>query len=113
MNYCVRFLMDVNDMLTITASHKIYLACQTVDFRRGIDGYAAVCRRQFNLDPFSGHCFIFRNKRHTAIKVLLYDGTGFWLCHKRLSKGRFKLWPTSSADVVTLNSNQLSRLLQQ
>jgi len=72
-------------MLTITDAHKIYLACQAVDFRKGIDGYAAVCRRQFNLDPFSGHCFIFTNRRRTAIKVLLYDGTGFWLCHKRLS----------------------------
>lgn len=105
--------MGVNDMLTITAAHKIYLACKAVDFRRGIDGYAAVCRRQFNLDPLSGHCFIFRNRRRTAIKVLVYDGTGFWLCHKRLSKGRFNQWPTSPADVVILDSNQLGRLLQQ
>ena len=112
MNYCVRSLMDVHNMLTITAEHKIYIACQAVDFRKGIDGYAAVCRRQFNLDPFSGHCFIFRNRQHTAIKVLLYDGTGFWLCHKRLSKGRFKQWPTNPADVVTIHSSQLSRLLQ-
>lgn len=109
----MRFLMGVNDMLTITAEHKIYLACQAVDFRKGIDGYAAVCRRKLNLDPFSGHCFIFRNRRRTAIKVLLYDGSGFWLCHKRLSKEQFKQWPTSSFDVVTINPNQLGRLLQQ
>jgi len=100
-------------MLNITLAHKIYIACQAVDFRKGIDGYAAVCRRQFNLDPFSGHCFIFRNKRATAIKILLYDGTGFWLCHKRLSKGRFKQWPKTTSDVVTINTNQLSLLLQQ
>jgi len=113
MNYCGRFLAGVNDMLTITAAHRIYIACQSVDFRKGIDGYAAVCRRQFNLDPFSGHYFIFRNRQHTAIKVLLYDGSGFWLCHKRLSKGRFKQWPSTSSDVVTIHADQLSRLLSQ
>lgn len=100
-------------MLTITPEHKIYLACQAVDFRKGIDGYAALCRSHLALNPFSGHCFIFRNRRRTAIKVLLYDGTGFWLCHKRLSKGKFKQWPNSSASAVTINSNQLSLLLQQ
>ena len=99
-------------MLTITPAHKIYLACQAVDFRKGIDGYAAVCRAQFQLDPFSGHCFIFRNRRRTAIKVLLYDGTGFWLSHKRLSKGQFRQWPITPASVVTIDSNQLSLLLQ-
>lgn len=100
-------------MLTITNAHKIYLACQPVDFRRGIDGYAAVCRRQFNLDPFSGHCFIFRNRRRTAIKVLLYDGTGFWLCHKRLSKGQFNQWPSNHTNVVMIDPSQLTLLLQQ
>ena|SRR3990167_2142138 len=100
-------------MLTITAEHKIYLACQSIDFRTGLDGYAAACRNHFQLDPFSGHCFIFRNKRRTAIKVLLYDGTGFWLCHKRLSKGQFKHWPNTSANLVTIDSCQLSLLLQQ
>lgn len=100
-------------MLTITDTHKIYLACQTVDFRKGIDGYAAVCRRQYNLDPFSGHCFIFRNRKRTAIKVLMYDQTGFWLCHKRLSKGQFKQWPVNSSHVVMIDPYQLGLLLQQ
>lgn len=99
-------------MLTITAEHKIYIACQPIDFRKGIDGYSAICRRQFNLDPFSGHCFIFRNRRRTAIKVLLYDGTGFWLCHKRLSKGQFKRWPTDPNNIVTIDPRQLNLLLQ-
>ncbi len=100
-------------MLTITAAHRIYLACQTFDFRKGIDGFAAICRSHFNLDPFSGHCFIFRNRKKTAIKILLYDNTGFWLCHKRLSKGQFKHWPTTPASVVLIDPQQLSRLLQQ
>jgi len=70
-------------MIAITPEHKIYIACQPVDFRAGIDGYAALCRSKLQGDPFSGHCFIFRNKKGSAIKILLYDGTGFWLCHKR------------------------------
>ncbi|OGV51219.1 MAG: hypothetical protein A3F46_01165 [Legionellales bacterium RIFCSPHIGHO2_12_FULL_42_9] len=77
------------------------------------DGFAAVCRKHFDLDPFSGHCFIFRNKRKTAIKVLLYDFSGFWLCHKRLTKGQFKQWPKTAASVVTIDPQQLNALLQQ
>lgn len=102
-------------MLTITVDHKIYIACQSVDFRKGIDSYAAVCRQQFNLDPGSGHCFIFRNRKRTAIKILLYDhdNPGFWLCHKRLSKGQFKQWPTNTTSVVAINTAQLNLLLQQ
>jgi transposase len=47
-------------------------------------------------DPFSGCVFVFRNRRATALKALVYDGQGFWLCHKRLSSGRFHWWPTSA-----------------
>jgi transposase len=100
-------------MIAITQDHKIYIACQAVDFRKGIDGYAALCRSTLQLNPFGGHCFIFRNKRRTAIKVLLYDGTGFWLCHKRLSKGQFKHWPSNAYQVVSIDAKQLSKLLQQ
>lgn len=100
-------------MIPITNSHKIYIACQAVDFRKGIDGYAALCRSQLQLNPFSGHCFIFRNKRRTAIKILLYDRTGFWLCHKRPSKGQFKQWPNSGGQVVSIGLQNLGVLLQQ
>ena len=100
-------------MLTITSTHRIYVACQSFDFRAGIDGFAAICRRQFELDPFSGHCFIFRNRKKTAIKILLYEKTGFWLCHKRLSKGQFKQWPQSKDSVMLMDPGQLSLLLQQ
>jgi transposase len=100
-------------MIPITKTHKIYIACQPVDFRRGIDGYAALCRSQLQQNPFSGHCFIFRNKRRTAIKILLYDRTGFWLCHKRLSKGQFKQWPSQTNQVLLISPGQLSQLLEQ
>ena len=75
-------------MIQITAHMRIVAAVEPVDFRKGIDGLAAVCRQQLQSDPFSGALFVFVNKSKTA-RVMVYDGQGFWLCHKRLSKGRF------------------------
>ena len=80
-------------MIQVTPQMRILLAVNPVDFRKGIDGLAGVCRQALLSDPFSGHVFIFRNKKASAIKVLMYDGQGFWLCQKRLSKGRFSWWP--------------------
>jgi transposase len=80
-------------MIQITPQMQIWLAVEAVDFRRGIDGLARVCREFLKTDPFSGALFVFRNKRGTAIKLLVYDSQGFWLCQKRLSQGRFRWWP--------------------
>lgn len=98
-------------MLQISAQHKIYIGIQPIDFRRGIDGIAALCWKQFQLDPQSGHCFIFRNRRGNAIKLLTFDAQGYWLCYKRLSKGRFTGWPREAQPVVTLTLQQLQVLL--
>ena len=80
-------------MIQVTPQMRIMLAVQPADFRKGIDGLSQVCRKVLASDPFSGYIFVFRNKRATAIKMLMYDGQGFWLCQKRLSKGRFEWWP--------------------
>ncbi len=82
-------------MIQATPQMRMLLAVEPVDFRKGIDGLAQVCRQVLKKDPFSGYVFIFRNKRASAIKVLMYDGQGFWLCQKRLSKGRFDRWPAN------------------
>ena len=79
---------------------RILVALEPVDFRRGIDGLASICRQYLKEDPFSGTLFVFRNRSRTAIKLLIYDGHGFWLLHKRLSKGRFPLWPTGEGQKV-------------
>ena len=64
-------------------------------------------------DPFSGTVFVFRNRKATAIKLLTFDGRGFWLCHRRLSRGRFRWWPEdSSAAARALESHELAVLLQ-
>ena len=80
-------------MIQITPQMRILVAVEPVDFRKGIDGLAQVCKDVLRQDPFSGWVFVFRNRPATALKVLVYDGQGFWLCHKRLSSGRFRWWP--------------------
>lgn len=80
-------------MIQITPQMRMFLAVEAVDFRKGIDGLARVCRDILQSDPFSGYVFVFCNKRRTALKILMYDGQGFWLCQKRLSRGQFRWWP--------------------
>ena len=99
-------------MIQVTPQMRIRVAVEPADFRKGIDGLARVCRESLGKDPFSGCVFVFCNKRCTAIKILVYDGQGFWLCQKRLSKGRFGGWPRSvSAASRTLQAHQLAVLL--
>lgn len=98
-------------MIQTTPSMRIFVAVDPVDFRKGIDGLAAICRQQLEQDPMSGSAFVFRNRRGTAVKILLYDGQGFWLCQKRLSSGRFAHWPSSNSSSRTLEAHQLQVLL--
>lgn len=85
-------------MIQVTPHMRILLATESVDFRKGIDGLSRLCKDVLNADPFSGYMFVFRNKRGTAIKILVYDGQGFWLCQKRLSTGKFRWWPKGKGE---------------
>ena len=87
-------------MLTLTPQMRILVAVEAIDFRNGIDGLAGKCRHQFQKDPLSGCVFVFRNRRGTALKILVYDGQGFWLCQKRLSKGHFRWWPPRAGEAL-------------
>ena len=99
-------------MIAITPQMRILIAVEPADFRKGIDGLAQLCRKHLQSDPFSGAVFVFRNKRATALKILVYDGQGFWLCQKRLSKGRFAWWPESTdAALRQLDVHQLQLLI--
>ena len=95
-------------MIQITPQMRILVAIEPTDFRRGIDGLARVCKEVLRHDPFSGCLFVFRNRPATALKILVYDGQGFWLCQKRLSQGRFRWWPGATG---TLEAHQLPVLL--
>jgi transposase len=72
-------------MIQITPQMRVLVAVEPADFRKGIDGLARLCQEALKHDPFSGWVFVFRNRRATAVKILVYDGQGFWLCYKRLS----------------------------
>jgi transposase len=98
-------------MIQITPQMRVLAAIEAVDFRRGIDGLARVCREGLGSDPFSGVVFVFRNRRGTAVKILVYDGQGFWLCHKRLSTGRFRWWPSGQKRALSLRAHELHVLL--
>lgn len=94
-------------MIQLTPQMRILVAVEPADFRKGIDGMAQLCRAALSEDPFSGAVFVFRNKRRTAIKLLIYDGRGFWLCQMRLSSGRFPCWPDGDGPSAELEAHQL------
>jgi len=99
-------------MIQVTPQMRIFVAVEPADFRKGIDGLACLCRVVLRSDPFSGYVFVFCNRRRQAVKILVYDGQGFWLCQKRLSKGRFRWWPQSAAEAAqSLEAHQLGVLL--
>ncbi len=98
-------------MLQLTPQSRVFLAVEAADFRRGIDGLSALCRQPIGEDPFAGAIFVFRNRRGTSLKLLCYDGQGFWLCQKRLSQGRLKWWPSTPQASVSLSLRELQILL--
>ena len=98
-------------MIQLTPQSRIFLATEPVDFRKGIDGLAAVCRQLLGDNPLEGAVYVFRNRSGTSLKLLLYDGQGYWMCMKRLSTGRFAGWPQSADTRVPLSARELVILL--
>jgi transposase len=76
----------------ITNPAAIWLAVAAVDMRRGIDGLSMIVQQALGHAPCSGSAFVFHNRSGNRIKVLVWDGTGVWLCQRRLHEGRF-IWP--------------------
>ncbi len=97
-------------MIALTPQVRVLVATAPADFRQGIDGLARRVRQVLADEPMSGALFVFRNRRGTAIKLLVYDGQGFWLCQKRLSQGRFQPWPSGPPGQV-LAPQELAVLL--
>jgi transposase len=99
-------------MIQVTPQMRIFVAVEPADFRKGIDGLARVCREVLRRDPFSGYVFVFCNRSAKSVKLLVYDGQGFWLCQKRMSKGRFRGWPQSASSLTKiLEAHELHVLL--
>ena len=101
-------------MLYLTAHTKILLATQPTDFRRQTDGLIALCEQQLNQDPRSGYLFVFINRARTMIRVLCYEGNGYWLATKRLSRGRYTLWPSNQQGLTTeRHASELTKILKE
>jgi transposase len=98
-------------MIQVTPQMRVLVAVEPVDFRRGIDGLQRLVREVLAGDPFAGVVYLFRNRRGTAVKLLVYDGQGFWLCQKRLSSGRFRHWPSGERAGAALEPHELAVLL--
>jgi len=97
-------------VIQLAPQMRILVAVEPADFRKGIDGLARLARDELDSDPFSGWVFVFRNRKATAVKILVYDGQGFWLCYKRLSTGRFRFWPGGKVQRL-LEAHELQVLL--
>jgi transposase len=98
-------------MIHLTTDSQILLATEPADFRMGIDGLAARCRGTLAAEPRSGVLFVFINRSKTMIRTLAFDGTGFWLMTKRLSKGKFKGWPGAKKALHPVAASHLRQLL--
>ena len=99
-------------MFGLGAATRIYLAVGSTDMRKGFEGLYGLVRDQLGLDPLSGHLCLFCNKGRNRLKVLYWDGSGLWICAKRLERGRFS-WPGDGEQSarVTLSQEELSLLL--
>lgn len=88
-------------MIQIVPQLRILLVIGPVDGRKGIDSLVGVCRNDLEQDPFSGALFVFRTRAGTALRLLCYDGQGFWLAQKRFSTGRLRWWPQAGEQKIS------------
>jgi len=97
-------------MLSISSATPIYLVSGVTDMRKSYNGLVAIVRNHLGDDPLSGSVYLFCNRRRDRIKLLAWDGSGLWVCAKRLEKGTFA-WPETGARTVELTSQELVLLL--
>ena len=98
-------------LIQITPQMRVPVAIEPVDGRKGIDSLARLCQDKLAEDPFSGCVFVFRSRSGTAIRLLTYDGQGYWLAQKRLSKGKFSWWPEAGEPAKPLEAYEAQLLL--
>jgi transposase len=99
-------------MFGLGPATKIYIALEAVDMRKGFEGLYGLVRDHLRQDPLSGHLFLFANRTHTRVKALVWDGSGLWICAKRLERGCFR-WPKGQNETrsVILRPEELSMLV--
>ena len=98
-------------MFGLGPATKIYIAIESVDMRKGFDGLYGLVRDHLGEDPMSGHLFLFTNRGRSRLKALVWDGSGLWVCAKRLEKGRFR-WPAAQpGHCVVIRPEELAMLV--
>ncbi len=97
-------------MFGLGAATRIYLAAGATDMRKGFEGLYGLVRDRLHCEPLSGHIFVFSNAQRNRLKLLFWDGSGLWVCAKRLEKGRFR-WPEAESEKVLLSQEELVLLL--
>jgi len=98
-------------MLSLSPATRVYVALAPVDLRGGFNALSALVKTKLQADPLSGHLFVFTNQSRNRLKVLYWDGSGLWVCAKRLEQGRFG-WPRGEGASCTLRPEQWTNLVQ-
>jgi transposase len=98
-------------MIALPSGVRVLIATKPIDFRKGMDGLAAVAKEHLRADPFSGTIFVFRAKRADRVKLIVWDGTGLCLFAKRLEQGSFR-WPPIIDGTMRLTPAQLAALIE-
>ena len=98
-------------MINFSNDIKVMIAIEPIDFRAGINRLAAIAQEVFSREVVKGVLFAFKNRRRTDIKLILYDGSGYFMGHKRLSKGKLNWWPRTEVEAGRLSSAEFLKLL--
>lgn len=98
-------------MIPLSPATRIYLAAGATDLRKSFEGLSDLVTHQFKEDPLSGHLYVFANRKKNRIKLLYFDGTGTWVCAKRLARGRFAWPPTTEPGALRILAEELTLLL--
>lgn len=98
-------------MIQLPAGAQVLIWHESISFRNGIDGLGAVVATLMGRDPMDGAFYVFRSRSHQALRLLFHDGSGFWLAHKRLSKGTFRWWPRGDGAYSPLLIRELQILI--
>jgi transposase len=97
-------------MLSLGSATRVFVALAPVDLRASFNGLFAHVQNQLAADPLSGHWFVFSNRARNRLKILFWDGSGLWVCAKRLERGRFS-WPHGEGTSANVRSEELGALL--
>jgi transposase len=97
-------------VLSVSSATRVLVATSPIDLRGSFNRLYGLVSEQLKQDPLSGHLFVFTNRSRTRLKVLYWDGSGLWVCAKRLEKGRFT-WPSNQESSVSLRGEEFSALV--